>query len=93
MVPYIIITTKWSKSGEWKSMWVRLLDKHRNELDMSGVDLDGSHTAALRGGEEVGYQGQEETEDDQRTLPNRQAKDFRLPCLLRNPANTMTYMT
>ena len=24
---------------------------------MSGVDLDGSHTAALRGGEEVGYQG------------------------------------
>ena len=38
-------------------MWVRLLDKHRNELDMSGVDLDGSHTAALRGGEEVGYQG------------------------------------
>ena len=48
---------KWSKSGEWKSMWVRLLDKHRNELDMSSVDLDGSHTAALRGGEEVGYQG------------------------------------
>ena len=48
---------KWSKSCEWKSMWVRLLDKHRNELDMSGVDLDGSHTAALRGGEEVGYQG------------------------------------
>ena len=48
---------KWSKSGEWKSMWVRLLDKHRHELDMSGVDLDGSHTAALRGGEEVGYQG------------------------------------
>lgn len=48
---------KWSKSGEWKSMWVRLLDKHRNELDISGVDLDGSHTAALRGGEEVEYQG------------------------------------
>lgn len=46
---------KWSKSGEWKSMWVRLLDKHRHELDMSSVDLDGSHTAALRGGEEVGY--------------------------------------
>ncbi len=48
---------KWSKSGEWKSMWVRLLDKHRHKLDMSSVDLDGSHTAALRGGEEVGYQG------------------------------------
>ena len=44
---------KWSKS----SMWVKLLDKYRNELDMSSVDLDGSHTSALRGGEEVGYQG------------------------------------
>lgn len=47
---------KWSKSGEWKSLLVRLLDKYRSELDMSSVDLDGSHTAALRGGEEVGYQ-------------------------------------
>jgi transposase len=48
---------KWRKSDEWKSVWVKLLDKYRNELDMSSVDLDGSHTAALRGGEEVGYQG------------------------------------
>ena len=47
---------KWSKSDEWKSMLVKLLDKC-NELDMSSVDLDGSHTAALRGGEEVGYHG------------------------------------
>lgn len=48
---------KWSKKGEWKSLWLHLLDRHRNELDMSSVDLDGSHTPALRGGEEVGYQG------------------------------------
>lgn len=48
---------KWCKAGEWKSLWVHLLDKHRRELDMSSVDLDGSHTAALRGGGEVGYQG------------------------------------
>ena len=32
-------------------------DKHRSALDMSSVDLDGSHTPAIRGGEEVGYQG------------------------------------
>ena len=31
---------KWSKSGELKSMWIRLLDKQRNELDMSSMDLD-----------------------------------------------------
>ena len=45
---------KWSKKGEWKSLWLQLLDKHRSELDMSSVELDGSHTPAIRGGEEVG---------------------------------------
>lgn len=48
---------KWSKADEWKSVWIHLLDNHRMELDMSSVDLDGSHTTALRGGGEVGYQG------------------------------------
>lgn len=48
---------KWRKAGEWKEMWLSLLDKHRREFDMSSVDIDGSHTAALRGGGECGYQG------------------------------------
>ena len=48
---------KWSKKCEWKSLWLQLLGRHRSELDMSSVDLDGSHTPAIRGGEEVGYQG------------------------------------
>ena len=48
---------KWCKADEWKSVWIHLLDKYRMELDMSSVDLDGSHTTALRGGKEVGYQG------------------------------------
>src|SRR3712207_8747953 len=48
---------KWSKKGEWKSLWLHLLDKYRTKFDMSSVDLDGSHTVAMRGGEEVGYQG------------------------------------
>lgn len=48
---------KWRKTGEWKELWLTLLDKHRREFDMSSVDLDGSHTTALRGGEECGYQG------------------------------------
>lgn len=48
---------KWRKSGEWKDMWITLLDRHSSEFDMSSVDLDGSHTTALRGGEECGYQG------------------------------------
>ncbi len=48
---------KWCKSGEWKRLWLRLLDKYRHLLDMSSVDLDGSHTTTMRGGEECGYQG------------------------------------
>lgn len=47
---------KWCKAGEWKGLWLSLLDKHLSEFDMSSVDLDGSHTTALRGGEQVGYQ-------------------------------------
>ena len=65
---------KWSKKGEWKSLWLQLLDKHRSELDMSSVDLDGSHTPAIRGGEEVGYQGRKKTQDDQCPLSYRQER-------------------
>ena len=48
---------KWSKNGSWKDCWIKLLGNHKAELDLSSVDIDGSHTPALRGGEEVSYQG------------------------------------
>jgi transposase len=48
---------KWCLSGTWKDCWVALLRRHRAELDLSSVDLDGSHTPALRGGHQVEYQG------------------------------------
>ena len=83
---------KWSKSGEWKSMWVRLLDKYRNELDMSSVDLDGSHTTAFRDGEEVGYQGRKKRNTtDALYLTDRQG----LPIAMSSPKSgeTMTYIT
>jgi Transposase and inactivated derivatives len=48
---------KWCKSGVISQIWAILLEKHRDSLDMSSVDLDGSHTTALRGGEQVAYQG------------------------------------
>ena len=37
-------------------MWNKLLSLHKSELDLSSVQLDGSHTPAKRGGEAVGYQ-------------------------------------
>ena len=48
---------KWSMNGEWKKVWTIILERYKSFLDMSSVDLDGSHTATLRGGECCGYQG------------------------------------
>ena len=47
----------WCKQGAWKICWIELLKKHKTSVDLSSVDLDGSHTTALRGGEGVAYQG------------------------------------
>lgn len=48
---------KWCKKGEWQKLWTILLNRYKSFLDMSSIDLDGSHTPALRGGECQGYQG------------------------------------
>ena len=48
---------KWCVNGEWKKVSGIILERHKYSLDMSSVDLDSSHTTALRGGECCGYQG------------------------------------
>ena len=48
---------KWCLSRVWKDCWIKFLQKHRTSLDLSSVDLDGSHTPAIRGGKGVEYQG------------------------------------
>lgn len=47
---------KWSKDGSWEKMWVEVLKKHKGSLDMSSIQLDGTHTPSKRGGQEVDYQ-------------------------------------
>lgn len=47
---------KWSKDDSWKNLWTQLLKLNKPFLDMSSVQLDGSHTPVKRGGEEVAYQ-------------------------------------
>lgn len=47
---------KWVRNGGWRRIWVTLLELNRQFLDMSSVSLDGSHTIARQGGQEVGYQ-------------------------------------
>lgn len=48
---------KWCKSGAWRECWIRLLSENKLRIDLSSGDFDGSHTTALRGGEQVEYQG------------------------------------
>lgn len=48
---------KWCELDVWKSCWIELLKANRSKLDLSSGDIDGSHTTALRGGQEVAYQG------------------------------------
>jgi len=48
---------KWCMSDTLKQCWIDLLKAHKKELDLSSIDLDGSHTPAIRCGAEVEYQG------------------------------------
>ena len=48
---------KWSVTEAWRSCWSQFLERHGRELDLSSVDLDGSHAPAIRGGDQVDYQG------------------------------------
>jgi transposase len=48
---------KWCLSDTLKQCWIDFLKTHKKELDRSSVDLDGSHTPAIRGGSEVECQG------------------------------------
>lgn len=48
---------KWSLSDSWKKCWIKFLNRHKRKFDLSSVDLDGSHTPAIRGGAGVEYQG------------------------------------
>jgi len=52
---------KWSKDGSWERLWVFLLDKYKCLLDMSSIQLDGTHTPTKRGGEAVAYQGRKKS--------------------------------
>ena len=40
---------KWCLSDTIRDCWVKFLKHHKEELDLSRVDLDGSHTPAIRG--------------------------------------------
>jgi len=53
---------KWSKQGFMKSIWQQLLSLNTALLDLSSIQLDGSHTPAKRGGLAVAYQGRNQND-------------------------------
>jgi transposase len=47
---------EWRKDGSWKRVWLNVLRLNKRFLDLSSIQLDGSHTPAKNGGQAVGYQ-------------------------------------
>lgn len=48
---------KWSRDGSLRRVWEASLETIKAELDLSVLNLDGSHAIAKKGGEAVAYQG------------------------------------
>lgn len=47
----------WVKDGSFKKVWIELIKANHQLLDLSSIQLDGSHTPAKNGGQQIGYQG------------------------------------
>lgn len=47
----------WSRDGSFKQVWQQSIGIVRDALDMSELNLDGTHCLAKKGGESVAYQG------------------------------------
>ena len=62
---------KWSKTGVWKKAWNRLVARNKSCVDLSSIELDGSHTPTKRGGQAVGYQGRKKIYNNQCFLSHR----------------------
>jgi transposase len=53
---------EWVKDGSWTKVWIAILAAHKSKLDLSSVQLDGSHTVCKQGGEAVGYQARKKAQ-------------------------------
>src|SRR6266508_4954127 len=47
---------KWSADGSLERVWQHSVETIRQDLDLSQLNLDGSHALAKKGGESVAYQ-------------------------------------
>ncbi|MDW8305437.1 MAG: IS5/IS1182 family transposase, partial [Acidobacteriota bacterium] len=66
---------KWSRDGSWEKVWQHTLAVVREDLDLTQLNLDGSHTLAKKGGESVAYQGRKKAKTSN-ILPITDGKGF-----------------
>ena len=66
---------KWSKDGSLEAVFQSSVLTIQDELDLSEINLDGSHTIAKKGGESVAYQGRKKAKTSN-LLPFTEACGF-----------------
>ncbi len=49
--------SKWCKDGSFEKVWHNSTDSIKNLLDLSEINIDGTHTVAKKGGESAVWQG------------------------------------
>ena len=70
---------KWSRDGSWERVWQHSIDCIRNDVDLTQLNLDGSHAPAKKGGESVAYQGRKKAKTSN-ILPFTDAHGYILAC-------------
>src|SRR5690606_974351 len=48
---------RWSQDGSFQRAWQQSIGTIQGQLDLTVLNLDGSHSLAKKGGESVAYQG------------------------------------
>ena len=73
--PCITISAKWSQDGSLRRVWQESIAAIQHLLDLSELNLDGSHAIAKKGGESVAYQGRKKAKTTN-ILPITDANGF-----------------
>jgi transposase len=66
---------KWSADGSLEKVWQASIQTVQDDLDLSQLNLDGSHALAKKGGESVAYQGRKRAKTSN-ILPILTANDY-----------------
>ncbi|MGQ9850852.1 MAG: transposase [Aggregatilineaceae bacterium] len=70
---------KWSADGSLQKVWQASIQTVQADLDLSQLNLDGSHTLAKKGGESVAYQGRKRAKTSN-ILPIIDANGYIVAC-------------